>query len=287
MNKLSTAKRAQILAVLVDGGSVSAAHRITGCSKVTILRLLEAVGAVCLDYQRKTLVNLPTKRVQADEQWSFIFSKEKNTAPELRGTGIRGDSWTWVALDADTKLVMSWLVGPRGKKSALSFMADVAARVNHRIQLTTDALLVYVDAVEQAFGADVDYARIVKVFGLDTAKGAARRYSPAECVGCERETITGSPDPKHISTSYIERQNLNTRMNVRRFTRLTNAFSKKEENHKHAIALHFFHHNFCRKHITLTANAKGIHTSPAMACGLTDHIWTLEELVSLVDTSEK
>jgi IS1 family transposase len=284
MNKLSAAKRAQILAVLVDGGSVSAAHRITKCSKVTILRLLEAVGPVCVDYQRQTLVNLPTLRVQADEQWSFIFSKEKNTAPEYKETGERGDSWTWVALDADTKLVISWLVGPRTRESAFAFMGDLASRLANRVQLTTDALNQYLAAVEESFGWNgCDYARLLKVFGASTV--ALGRYSPARLVRCEKQDVMGKPDDKHVSTSFIERQNLNTRMNVRRFTRLTNAFSKKLANHKHAVALHFFHHNFCRKHATLTANAGGIHTTPAMACGLTDHVWQLEELVSLIDAA--
>ena len=276
MNKLSVARRAAILRALCDGCSVSASSRMTRASKVTILRLLEAVGPVARDFQRKTLTDLPTLRVQCDEQWSYIFSKDKNTPPELRGTGARGDCWTWVGLDGDSKLVITWPVGRRASESALAFMCDLAGRLANRVQLTTDAFHPYLDAVDAAFGVDVDYARLVKVFGLTNVRDAARRYSPAALVHTSQERITGNPDESKVCTSHIERQNLTVRMGNRRFTRLTNGFSKKLANHKHSIALHFFYYNFCRKHMTLTANRGGVHTTPAMAAGLTHHIWTLE-----------
>ena len=287
MNKLNVTRRAAILRALCDGCSVSATARMTGASKVTILRLLEAVGPVALDYQRKTLTNLPTVRVQADEQWSYIFSKDKNTPLELRGTGVRGDCWTWIGLDADSKLVITWHVGRRDSVSAGAFMLDLAARLANRVQLTTDAFHPYLDAVEAAFGADVDYARLIKVFGLTNVREASRRYSPAHLVRSSVEVVTGDPAPEHVSTSFIERNNLTMRMNNRRFTRLTNGFSKKLANHKHSIALQFFYYNFCRKHMTLTADRGGLHTTPAMAAGQTDRVWTLENLVEMVDASEK
>lgn len=285
MNKLSTVKRAAILRALCEGMSVRATSRITGASKVTILRLLEAAGDAALIAQRNLLVNLPTRRVQADEQWAFVFSKDRNTKPEYRDSGERGNSWTWVALDADSKLVISWHVGQRTLSDGLYFMDDLASRLANRVQLTTDALTAYQWAVVEAFGVTgIDYGRIMKVFGSpERMDSPERRYSPAEVVGVQVQSIIGDPDPKHISTSYVERQNLTMRMQNRRFTRLTNAHSKKVENHKHAIALHFYHYNFCRPNMTLTKANGGIHTTPAMATGLTDHVWSLERLVELID----
>jgi IS1 family transposase len=283
MNRLSTAKRAEILKALCEGVSVRATSRLTGASKVTILRLLESAGVATLNYQNANHAHLSTKRVQADEQWAFVFSKSRNTKPEHRESGERGDCWTWVAIDADSKLVISWQVGKRDTENALSFMDNLASRLAERVQLTTDALPSYFRAVEQAFGwYGVDYARLLKVFGPSSEMGPARRYSPPVVIGTEVLSGMGNPDPKHISTSYVERTNLTTRMQNRRFTRLTNAHSKKLENHKHAIALHFFYFNYCRPHMTLTKANGGIHTTPAMATGVADHVWKLEELVALI-----
>lgn len=285
MNKLSTEKRAAILKALCEGMSVRATSRLTGASKVTILRLLEAVGVAALNYQNANHANLTTKRVQADEQWAFVFSKNKNTKPEYRETGERGDAWTWVAIDADSKLVISWRVGKRDVDNALSFMDDLASRLAYRVQLTTDALHAYFHAVEQAFGSQVDYARLLKVFGaVADPTSPERRYSPAEVIRTEMQPLIGNPDVKHISTSFVERTNLTTRMQNRRFTRLTNAHSKKLENHKLALALHFFYFNYCRPHMTLTKANGGVHTTPAMATGVADHVWKLEELIGLIDT---
>jgi len=288
MNRLHTAKRAAILQALCEGVSVRATSRLTGASKVTILRLLESVGAVALRYQSANHVALATKRVQADEQWAFVFSKSRNTRPEHRDSGERGDTWTWVAIDADHKLVISWAVGRRDMPTALVFMDDLAGRLAGRVQLTTDALPAYLGAVEQSFGWNgVDFARLYKVFGSSHDTGAEHRYSPPVVIRTEVQPVMGKPDPKHISTSFVERTNLTTRMNNRRFTRLTNAHSKKLENHKHAIALHFFYFNYCRSHMTLTAANGGVHTTPAMATGVADHVWTLEELVNLLDNASE
>lgn len=283
MNVLSAARRVAILKALCEGASISATSRMTGASKVTILRLLESVGVAALNYQNANHANLTTKRVQADEQWAFIFSKSRNTKPEHKESGERGDSWTWVAIDADTKLVISWRVGKRDTENALSFMDDLASRLAERVQLTTDAFNGYYRAVEQAFGHHaIDYARLMKVFGPSSEMGPARRYSPPVVVGTQVLSAMGNPDPKHISTSFVERTNLTTRMQNRRFTRLTNAHSKKLANHKHALALHFFYFNYCRPHMTLTKAQGGVHTTPAMATGIADHVWTLDELVGIL-----
>jgi IS1 family transposase len=249
-------------------------------SKVTILKLLADVGEAVTAYQRKVMVNLSCKTVQCDEIWSFVGAKEKNVAPSERGKG-RGDAWTWTAICADTKLVPCWHVGKRDADAAAFFMEDLASRLAHRIQLTTDGHKAYLQAVEGAFGWNgVDYAMLVKLFGPSTT--GTIRYSPPEFIKAEKNTIMGNPDDKLVSTSYAERQNLTMRMNVRRLTRLTNGFSKKIENHIHAIALYFMHYNFCRKHETLTRDANGVHTTPAMAAGLTDHVWKLDEIVGLL-----
>jgi IS1 family transposase len=274
MNQLSVEKRSQIVAALVEGNSLRATSRMTGASKVTILRLLETLGSACAAYQDKALRNLPCKRIQCDEIWQFCYAKEKNVPAEKVGQFGFGDVWTWVAMCADTKLIAAWALGTRGAGTAYEFMHDLAGRLANRVQLTTDGHRVYLNAVESAFGSDIDYAMLVKIYGHDSANDS--RYSPAECIDCKPIAITGRPDPKHISTSYIERQNLTMRMGMRRFTRLTNAFSKKVENHGHAIALHYMHYNFCRVHQTL-------RVTPAMEAGIADHIWSLEEVVSLLD----
>jgi IS1 family transposase len=228
----------------------------------------------CEDYQRHALVNLPCKRVQCDEIWSFCYAKEKNVPPDLRGKGY-GDVWTWVAIDADTKLVPCWRIGDRNAWTAQNFMHDLASRLANRVQLTTDGHRVYLEAVDRAFGNDIDYAMLVKIYGSDRGKGEIR-YSPPDYMGCRSMQLVGNPNPKYISTSFAERQNLTMRMKVRRFTRPTNAFSKKRENHRWAVALHFMHYNFCRIHQTL-------RVTPAMEAGITDHVWSIEELVGLLD----
>jgi IS1 family transposase len=275
MNKLDTAKRAQIVAALVEGCSIRATVRMTGASKNTIAKLLVELGAACADYLDKHLVNLPCKRVQVDEIWSFCYAKAKNITPEIAAKNpFAGDVWTWVAIDADTKLIPSWIVGPRDGVTARIFVNDLAGRLANRIQLTSDGLSVYLAAVERAFRGHVDYAQLVKIYG-ETSE-SQKRYSPAECVGCERKAVTGYPDPEHVSTSFVERQNLTMRMSMRRFTRLTNAFSKKIENHVATVALHCMFYNFCRIHQTL-------RVSPAMEAGVTDRLWSIEDLIQLLD----
>jgi IS1 family transposase len=278
MNRLDKAKQAQIISALVEGNSLRATSRMTGASKVTILRLLESLGAACLAYQDKTLRNLTCKRIQCDEIWQFCYAKEKNVPADKQGQFGFGDVWTWAGMDADTKLIVTWAIGTRGAGTALEFMHDLAGRLAHRVQLTTDGHRVYLNAVESAFGSEIDYAMLIKIYGSDGQ--VETRYSPPVCLGCQTVGITGRPDPKHISTSYIERQNLTMRMGMRRFTRLTNGFSKKIENHGHAVALHYMHYNFCRVHQTL-------RVTPAMEAGIADHIWAIEEVVSLLDRSAK
>jgi IS1 family transposase len=276
MNKMPLAKRAQILGLLVEGNSINATCRISGAAKATVLKLLADVGEACAKYQDENLRNLPCRRIQCDEVWSFVGAKKKNVPAHLQGVFGMGDVWTWTALCADTKLIASWMVGSRDGHAARTFISDLSERLANRVQLTTDGHKVYVDAVERAFGADVDYAMLVKVYGDDGApKTPERRYSPSEFVCAQKQRIEGDPDPRHVSTSYVERQNLTLRMSCRRFTRLTNAFSKKIENHAHAIALHFMYYNFGRIHKTL-------RVTPAMQAGLTDHVWSLEEIAALV-----
>lgn len=248
---------------------------MTGVSKPTILKLLLELGRACDEYQREHLVNLRCKRVTADEIWSFCYAKAKNVPESKKGEYGVGDVWTWIALDPDSKLTISWLVGERSAACANAFMQDVASRLASRVQLTTDGLKTYLEAVEGAFGADVDYAMLQKIYG--TLPEAETRYSPAVCVGVRTETITGAPDPAHISTSMSERLNLTARMGMRRFTRLTNGFSKKIEYHESAVALHFMHYNFARIHRTL-------RVTPAMQAGVTDHLWSLQDIVQLIET---
>jgi len=271
MNQLSTAKRAQVIAALVEGNSINATCRMLGVGKHTVLRLLADAGNACAAFHDASVRNVSARRVQCDEIWSFVGAKMKNATEEQVACGW-GDVWTWTAIDADSKLIVSYLVGQRGPAWAKVFMEDVASRVTSRIQLTTDGLKMYGEAVEGAFGCDVDYAMLIKLYGNDSFD---TKYSPGECVGTQSAVLQGAPDPKHISTSFVERQNLTMRMSMRRFTRLTNGFSKKYENHVHQIALYFAHYNFCRVHKTL-------RVTPAMEAGLTDHVWTLEELVGLI-----
>lgn len=278
MNKLNTEERARVVAALLEGNSLRSTTRMTGVHRTTILKLLVELGEACSDYQNKTLVNLPCKRIQCDEIWSFVYSKEKNTTPEMKAEGA-GDCWIWVGMDADTKLIVSWLAGPRDPLAALEFMHDLAARLANRVQLTTDGHKPYLFAVKSAFEDDIDYAQLVKLYGPSReGAGAESRYSPAACIGSRKKARIGEPDRKHISTSYIERQNLTMRMSMRRFTRLTNGFSKKVENHCHQIALHYMWYNFGRIHQTL-------RVTPAMAAGVSDHVWSVAEIIGLLEKS--
>jgi IS1 family transposase len=274
MNKLPTAKRIAVVAALVEGNSLRATARMTGVARMTIEKLLRDLGRACAQYQNETLVKLDCRRIQCDEIWSFCYAKKKNVTEEVaRKHPDAGDVWTWTAIDADSKLIVSWLVGNRDLPSAWTFMQDVASRLKHRVQLTTDAHRPYLNAVEDAFGSNVDYAMLQKLYGQDGE--SEKRYSPAECVGVECRIMQGDPDPAHISTSYVERQNLTMRMHMRRFTRLTNAFSKKVEMHAHAVALHFMHYNFVRIHKTL-------RQTPAMAAGVTSKLWEVADVVALL-----
>jgi IS1 family transposase len=279
MNRLSTEKRVQILYALCEGASVNATARQTGASKVTILKLLAEVGTAVLDYQRNVLVDLPCQRVQCDEIWSFVGCKEKNVPRDEKGRG-RGDAWTWTAICADTKLVPCWHVGTRDAEAARIFMEDLASRFANRVQLTNDGFNSYLTAVGPAFGWDVDYAMLIKLYGA--APEGQRRYSAPELIGIEKKAIIGTPDMAEVSTSFAESQNTRMRTNIRRLTRLTNGHSKKLENHVHAMALWFMYYNFCRPHMTLTKNSGGIKQTPAMAAGISDHVWKLDEVVALL-----
>lgn len=274
MNALSLEKRVQIISCLVEGASIRSTSRIAGASKNTIIKLLVDVGTACAEYQDKAIRNLNCQHVQCDEIWSFCYCKEKNVPVENKGELGQGDVYTWTAIDADTKLIISFLVGKRDGYYASLFMNDLAKRINNRIQLTTDGHKAYLEAVDGAFASNIDYAMLIKLYGNSSEIKDERRYSPVECTGAEKRIISGKPDTKHVSTSYVERQNLTMRMSMRRFTRLTNAFSKKIENHECAIALHFMHYNFARIHKTL-------RVTPAMQAGISNHVWTLEEIANL------
>ena len=276
MNRLSVQRRAQILACLCEGNSIRATCRLTNSSKDAVLKLIEDMGVACAEYQRNTLRNLTPERVQCDEIWSFCYSKAKNVPAEYQGKFGYGDVWTFTAIDADTKLVINWLVGKRDAHSTNAFMREVGARIATRIQMTTDAFNPYPTAVFYAFGKQIDYAQLVKKYGsLPREDNAATKYSPAVCLGAERRPVWGDPDPDYISTSYVERQNLNMRMGIRRFTRLTNAFSKKVANHAHAVAIFYMYYNFARVHQTLK-------TTPAIKAGVATHIWTMEDIAGLI-----
>lgn len=272
MNQLSITKRAQIIGALVEGSSINATCRMFGVGKHTVLRLLEDAGCACAAYHDVMVRGLQVNRVQCDEIWAFVYGKDKNMTMEQIQAGA-GSVWTWTAIDADSKLIITYMLGDRGAGTAMAFMQDMASRISTRIQLTTDGHRVYAEAVENAFGSDIDYAMLVKLYGA--SNDGESRYSPASCIGCRTGVLSGTPDPKYVSTSYVERQNLSMRMGMRRFTRLTNGFSKKFENHGHQVALYFFHYNFCRVHKTL-------RVTPAMEAGLTDHVWSLEELCGLL-----
>src|SRR6266704_423009 len=279
MNRLTAKDRARILSVLCEGMGVNAACRVTGASKNTVLKLLADIGEACAFYQDRVMNGLTCKRIECDEIWSFVGMKQRNVPEELAGVFGVGDVYTWSAIDADTKLVPCWHVGTRGAESAKLFISDLAARLDGRVQLTTDGHKAYLLAVEEAFGRDIDFAQLIKLYGNEgQTREDARRYSPAECTGAEKKRITGNPDMENVSTSYVERQNLTMRMHMRRFTRLTNAFSKKLENHMHAISLYFMFYNFCKIHKTL-------RVTPAMEAGITDHVWELEEVIMMADTT--
>jgi IS1 family transposase len=275
MNRLDTETRCRVISALVEGNSIRATCRMTGAAKNTVQKLLLELGAASLAYQDRIMRTLPCKRIQVDECWAFCYAKAKNVTPEIAARNpYAGDVWTWAAIDADTKLIPCWIIGPRDGVTARMFVNDLAARLADRIQLTSDGLSVYLAAVERAFRGEVDYAQLVKIYG-ETSE-SQKRYSPAECVGCERKAMTGYPDPEHVSTSFIERANLTMRMGMRRFTRLTNAFSKKIENHAAAVALHMLHYNFVRIHQTL-------RTTPAMAAGVTERLWEISDMIALLD----
>jgi IS1 family transposase len=274
MNRLTNQQRTQIIASLVEGNSLRATARMCNVAFNTVLKLVPEIGRVCLEYQDKALRNLTCKRIQCDECWSFCYAKAKNVPEDKKNTFGFGDVWTWVAMDADTKLVPSFMVGSRNSQAAKTFMDDLAARLGNRVQLTTDGHRAYLEAVEGAFGNGIDYAMLIKLYGND--RETEVRYSPAECIGTREIEVTGKPNPKYISTSYIERQNLSMRMGMRRFTRLTNAFSKKVDNHFWAIALYYMHYNFCRIHKTL-------RVTPAMEAGVSDHVWEISEIADLLE----
>jgi len=274
MNRLSLQDRARIVGCLVEGVSMRATTRLVGCSINTVTKLLVDLGAACLLYQNEVMRNLPCKRIQVDEVWAFCYSKQKNTPVNERGE--RGDIWTWVAIEAQTKLVPSFHVGARDARSAQLFIDDLASRLKDRIQLTSDGFKAYLTPVENAFGSEVDYAMLVKLYGNPEGNPNERRYSAGECCGTVKGTVSGNPEQAHVSTSYVERQNLSLRMGNRRFTRLTNGFSKKAANHEYALAIYYMHYNFGRIH-------KSLRVTPAMEAGIADHVWTLEEIAKLAD----
>ena len=279
MNRLSSEARASVIQCLIEGCSIRSTVRMTGIAKKTVMRLLGEVGAFCWDYQDAAFQNLGCKHLQVDEMWSFVYAKAKNVTPAIAArVQSAGDAWLWVAIDADTKLVPCWTIGPRDASTARDFMVDLAGRLKERVQLTSDGLRVYLEAVDYAFGGYIDYSQLVKIYGADPE--GEKRYSPAKCIGCETKRVHGNPDPKYINTSYIERQNLSVRMTNRRFTRLTNAFSKKIENHIAAIALGYFAYNFIKIHRTL-------RMTPAMAAGVTPRLWDVADLVAAWEGSER
>jgi IS1 family transposase len=279
MNKLDIATRAKIIHMLVEGSSLRSISRIADVSINTVTKLLIDAGAVAAAYHDQSVRGLKSQRVQCDEIWSFCYAKQRNVAAAKAAPDGAGDVWTWTALDADSKVMVSWFVGDRSAEAATWLLEDVQARVKNRIQLTTDGHGAYLPAVAQVFGIDVDFAQLVKLYGGVGGSSAEKRYSPAECLGTIKTTIEGNPDEDHVSTSYVERQNLNIRMGTRRFTRLTNAFSKKIENHCHSLALYFLYYNFVRIH-------KSLKTTPAMAAGISKRLWEIEDIVALIDARD-
>jgi IS1 family transposase len=274
MNTLDTETQKRIVAALVDGVGVNATCRMVGVSKNTVLKLLRRLGEACQEYHDQHVKNLPTKKVQCDEIWSFVYAKAKNIPEERKGEFGVGDVWTWTAIDAQNKLIIAYTIGLRDAGYANEFMTDVASRLSHRVQLTTDGHKAYLEAVESAFGGAIDYSMLIKIYGPE--KVDPGRYSPPAVIGIEEKAVCGMADSRHVSTSFVERQNLSMRMGMRRFTRLTNAHSKKIENHKHAIALYFMHYNYCKIHSTL-------RITPAMQCGLSRRVWEIEDLLALID----
>jgi IS1 family transposase len=275
-NALSTEKRAAIVAALVEGNSVRATARMLDVSKDTVAKLNLELGEACIRHMDETLVNLPCKRLQVDEVWAFCYAKAKNVPAEKRGQFGYGDLWAFTAVDAETKLIPTFLIGARDSGCATAFMQDLASRMANRVQLTTDGHKMYLSAVEDAFGGGVDYAMLDKIYRSTQEE---HRYSPAECIGTEKRCIQGDPDQKHVSTSYIERHNLALRMSIRRYTRLTNAFSKKLRNHTAALGLFLCYYNFCRIHRTL-------RVTPAMAAGVTSTGWEIADLIALLPTAK-
>ena len=280
MNRLDASTRRQIVACLVEGNSIRATCRMTGAAKGTVLKLLVDLGSVCLANHDKAVRNVHSRRVQCDEIWAFCHAKDKNLPDSMKDQPGVGSVWTWTAIDADSKLIIGYHVGTRDADCGNEFMLDVAARLAGRVQMTTDGLKIYLEAVEGAFGADIDYAMLIKQYGATSNESPEARYSPGSCIGAEIRPITGSPNLKHVNTSYVERQNLTMRMSMRRFTRLTNGFSKKVSNLEHAIAIHFLHYNFARIHQTL-------RVTPAMEAGIADHVWSIDEIVALLDEGEE
>jgi IS1 family transposase len=278
MNKLPLAKRTQILSLLCEGASMRSISRVCDVSINTVSKLLVDAGEPCLALHDETVRNVKGSRIQCDEIWSFCYAKEKNVAGAKAPANGAGDVWTWTALDANTKLIVAYYVGDRSGQSAIALMDDLRDRLANRVQLTTDGHKAYLEAVEGAFGGDVDYAQLVKLYGNspESFKGC---YSPAECIGARKERVEGNPDIKHVSTSHVERQNLTMRMSMRRFTRLTNAFSKKLDNHIYALALYFTFYNFIRIH-------KSLKVTPAMAAGVTNKLWSMEDIVRRIDEAE-
>jgi IS1 family transposase len=274
MNKLPSEKRAQVLQMMAEGVSLRAITRLTGISRTTLQKLLEDAGKAFSEYQDRALMNLPCKRLQVDEAWAFCYAKQKNVPTAKAAPEGAGDIWTWVGLDAQSKLAVSWYVGGRDSDAAMIFMDDLAKRLTNRVQLTSDGHKAYLEAVEGAFGSGIDYAMLVKVYG--PAPEGQRRYSPSECIGAVKHRVEGNPDLNHVSTSYAERQNLNIRMGNRRMTRLTNAFSKKAANHAHMMAIYFMHYNFVRIHQTLKV-------TPAMAAGVTPKLWEMSDMVKVLE----
>src|ERR1700680_4744280 len=274
MNRLSIADRATILGMMVEGNSLRSCARMADVSVITVMKLLVDLGRACEQFHDEHVKNVPVRRLQCDEIWCFVGAKAKNVTPEKKAEGW-GDTWTWTGLDADTKLCVSYLVGGRDGGWAKEFMQDCANRITGRVQITTDGHKAYLEAVEDAFGADIDYAQLQKIYGAPT-DAEMRRYSPAQCIGADMTVVSGDPNPKHVSTSYVERHNLTMRMGMRRFTRLTNGFSKKIENHTAAVALHMMHYNFVRIH-------QALRVTPAMAAGVSDHVWGLEEMALLAE----